>query len=111
MVFYTVGLAVITAIPAIWTWKPVAALDWIPLLGIGLLAQLGQYFFLQAYRKADASILAPVSYLSLLAVTAVGYFLFNEVPEQRVLWGIAIILVSLVSTAFLERLYRLRGRG
>ncbi len=28
MVFYTVGLAVITAVPAIWTWKPVMPLDW-----------------------------------------------------------------------------------
>jgi len=108
MVFYTVGLAVITAIPAVWTWRPVAPFDWIPLLGIGLLAQLGQYCFLQAYRKAAASILAPVSYLSLLVVTAVGYFLFQEVPEQRVLLGIAIILISLLSTAILERIARPR---
>ncbi|MQB12076.1 MULTISPECIES: EamA family transporter [Agrobacterium] len=102
MVFYTVGLAVITAAPAIWTWKPVAPLDWGPLLAIGLLAQMGQYCFLRAYRIADASVLAPVSYLSILFVTAVGYFLFDEVPETRVVLGIAIILVSLQSTAIVE---------
>lgn len=102
MVFYTVGLAVITAVPAIWTWKPVAPLDWGPLLAIGLLAQMGQYCFLRAYRIADASVLAPVSYLSILFVTAVGYFLFDEVPETRVVLGIAIILVSLQSTAIVE---------
>ena len=102
MVFYTVGLAVITAVPAIWTWKPVAPLDWGPLLAIGLLAQMGQYCFLRAYRIADASVLAPVSYLSILFVTAVGYFLFDEVPETRVVLGIAIILVSLQSTALVE---------
>ncbi|WP_454702754.1 DMT family transporter [Agrobacterium burrii] len=102
MVFYTVGLAVITAVPAIWTWKPVAPLDWGPLLAIGLLAQMGQYCFLRAYRIADASVLAPVSYLSILFVTAVGYFVFDEVPETRVVLGIAIILVSLQSTAIVE---------
>ena len=102
MVFYTVGLAVITAVPAIWTWKPVAPLDWGPLLAIGLLAQMGQYCFLRAYRIADASVLAPVGYLSILFVTAVGYFLFDEVPETRVVLGIAIILVSLQSTALVE---------
>ncbi|MBO0133958.1 DMT family transporter [Agrobacterium burrii] len=102
MVFYTVGLAVITAVPAIWTWKPVAPLDWGPLLAIGLLAQMGQYCFLRAYRIADASVLAPVSYLSILFVTAVGYFLFDEVPETGVVLGIAIILVSLQSTAIVE---------
>lgn len=112
MVFYTVGLAVITAVPAIWTWKPVAPLDWGPLLAIGLLAQLGQYCFLRAYRIADASVLAPVGYLSILFVTAVGYFLFDEVPEARVVFGIVIILVSLQSTAlaeyFLKKLRRKR---
>jgi len=111
MVFYTVGLAVITAVPAIWTWKPVAPLDWGPLLAIGLLAQLGQYCFLRAYRIADASVLAPVGYLSILFVTAVGYFLFDEVPEARVVVGIVIILVSLQSTALAEYLLkRLRRR-
>lgn len=111
MVFYTVGLAVITAVPAIWTWKPVAPLDWGPLLVIGLLAQLGQYCFLRAYRIADASVLAPVGYLSILFVTAVGYFLFDEVPEARVVVGIVIILVSLQSTALAEYLLkRLRRR-
>ncbi|MCZ4073428.1 DMT family transporter [Agrobacterium sp. LMR679] len=106
MVFYTVGLAVITAVPAIWTWKPVAPLDWGPLLAIGLLAQLGQYCFLRAYRIADASVLAPVGYLSILFVTAVGYFLFDEVPEARVVFGIVIILVSLQSTALAEYLLK-----
>ena len=111
MVFYTVGLAVITAVPAIWTWKPVAPLDWGPLLAIGLLAQLGQYCFLRAYRIADASVLAPVGYLSILFVTAVGYFLFDEEPEARVVVGIVIILVSLQSTALAEYLLkRLRRR-
>lgn len=106
MVFYTVGLAVITAVPAIWTWKPVAPLDWGPLLAIGLLAQLGQYCFLRAYRIADASVLAPVGYLSILFVTAVGYFLFDEVPEARVVVGIVIILIALQSTALAEYLLK-----
>lgn len=106
MVFYTVGLAVITAVPAIWTWKPVAPLDWGPLLAIGLLAQLGQYCFLRAYRIADASVLAPVGYLSILFVTAVGYFLFDEMPEARVVVGIVIILIALQSTALAEYLLK-----
>lgn len=106
MVFYTVGLAVITAVPAIWTWKPVAPLDWSPLLAIGVLAQMGQYCFLRAYRIADASVLAPVGYLSILFVTAVGYFLFDEVPEAHVVLGIAIILVALQASALAEYLLK-----
>ncbi|MFK0386629.1 DMT family transporter [Agrobacterium sp. NPDC090273] len=111
MVFYTVGLAAITAVPALWTWQPVLAFDWLPLLAIGFLAQLGQYCFLRAYRMADASLLAPVGYLSLLFTTAVGYFIFGEVPEARVGAGVAIILVSLQVAALFERRAKWRGRA
>lgn len=102
MVFYTVGLAIITAIPSALTWKPVATADWLPLLGIGFLAQLGQYCFLQAYRSTEASILAPIGYLSIIFVTAVGYFAFNEVPEPRVIFGVCIILAALIGASMIE---------
>lgn len=102
MVFYTLGLAVITAIPAIITWQPVRTFDWPPLLGIGILAQIGQYCFLRAYRIADASVLAPVGYLSILFTTAVGYIFFSEVPEARVILGVVIILASLQISGWLE---------
>lgn len=106
MVFYTVGLAVISAVPAVFTWKPVATFDWLPLLGIGFLAQLGQYCFLRAYRIADASVLAPIGYLSIVCVTATGYVFFDEVPELRVVVGVVIILLALQGTAWIERLQR-----
>lgn len=103
MVFYTVGLAVITAVPAVFTWQPVKLIDWIPLLGIGFLAQLGQYCFLRAYRMADASVLAPVGYLSVVFATGVGYFFFSEVPDTRVVIGVVVILIALQGAAFIER--------
>lgn len=103
MVFYTVGLAVITAVPAIFVWQPVKTFDWVPLLGIGLLAQAGQYCFLRAYRLADASVLAPIGYLSIVATTAAGYIFFGEVPDQRIVIGAIVILAALQTTAYLER--------
>ncbi|MFK4824308.1 DMT family transporter [Paenochrobactrum sp. BZR 588] len=103
MVFYTVGLVVLTAIPAIMTWQPVKAMDWIPLIGIGLLAQAGQYCFLRAYRLADASVLAPISYLSIVVMAITGYVFFGDVPELKIIIGSAIVLCSLQLTSVLER--------
>lgn len=103
MVFYTVGLAVITAVPAAFTWQPVMPFDWLPLLGIGFLAQIGQYCFLRAYRIADASVLAPIGYMSIVFVTAVGYVFFGEVPEMRVVFGVVVIIASLQGAALVER--------
>ncbi|MEO5324743.1 DMT family transporter [Mesorhizobium sp. CC13] len=102
MVFYTVGLAVITAVPAVIVWQPVKPFDWVPLLGIGLLAQAGQYCFLRAYRLAEASVLAPIGYLSIVVTAAAGYIFFGEIPEMRIVAGSAVILVALQATAILE---------
>ncbi|MGF9694104.1 DMT family transporter [Rhizobium sp. 0TCS1.26] len=110
MVFYTVGLAVITAVPAAFTWQPVMPFDWLPLLGIGFLAQIGQYCFLRAYRIADASVLAPIGYLSIVFVTAVGYVFFGEVPELRVVFGVVVIIASLQGAALVERRRARRAR-
>ena len=73
------------------------------MLGIGFLAQLGQYCWLRAYRIADASVLAPVGYLSIVMVTFTGYVFFDEVPEMRVVIGVLVILAALQGAAWLER--------
>lgn len=103
MVFYTIGLVVITAGPAYWTWQPIRSQDCLPLLGIGLLAQAGQYCFLQAYKMAPASILAPVGYLSLIVSAASGYIFFHEVPSLRLIIGSVIILTALQTTKIIAR--------
>lgn len=111
MVFYTVGLAVITAVPAILVWQPVKLFDWIPLLGIGFLAQAGQYCFLRAYRLAEASVLAPIGYLSIVVTTAAGYLFFGEMPDKRIVIGAVLILIALQTTAYLEHRKARRGNG
>lgn len=103
MVFYTVGLVALTFIPAIVTWQPVKSIDWIPLIGIGLLAQAGQYCFLRAYRLADASVLAPVSYLSIVVMAITGYVFFGDIPEPQIIIGSIIVLGSLQLTSLWER--------
>jgi S-adenosylmethionine uptake transporter len=103
MVFYTLGLTVITAVPALFVWQPVRSEDWLPLLGIGLLAQLGQFCFLRAYQIASASLLAPFGYLSIVFATTSGYVFFNEVPDLQTVIGIVVIIATLQVVAMLDR--------
>ncbi|MCT8997272.1 DMT family transporter [Chelativorans intermedius] len=102
MVFYTVGLSLISAVPAAMTWQPVQPADWAPLLAIGILAQLGQYCFLRAYQTAQANVLAPFGYLSIIFATATGYLLFGEVPRLTTMAGVLVILLSLHITRLLD---------
>jgi drug/metabolite transporter (DMT)-like permease len=103
MVFYTVGLTVFTALPALWAWQPVANSDWPLLLAIGVLAQIGQYCYLRAYQSSPANRLAPFHYLSIVLASLAGFLAFGEVPAPTTFAGIAIIIAALVITTRLDR--------
>ncbi|MDA1076163.1 MAG: DMT family transporter [Proteobacteria bacterium] len=96
MLFYTLGLTLLTAVPAILTWQPVSASDWPALIAIGVLGQAGQYCFLRAYRAQEAAVLAPISYGSILFATAAGWMFFAELPTAHLIGGAAIILGCLL---------------
>jgi len=103
MVFYTVGLTLFTAIPAAIAWQPVAPSAWPLLLGIGILAQIGQYCYLRAYQATPANVLAPLGYLSIVLASIAGYLAFGEIPAWTTLAGIVIILSALALTARFDR--------
>lgn len=102
MVFYTVGLTVFTAAPAIVMWQPVLIADWPALVSIGVLAQIGQYCFLRAYQSSPANLLAPFHYLSIIAATTAGFLAFGEIPTASTMIGITIILAALYITNRLD---------
>ena len=58
----------------------------------GLVGGLGQIFLTSSYRFADASVVAPFDYASMLFALGIGYFIFDEVPTQQMLLGAAIII-------------------
>jgi drug/metabolite transporter (DMT)-like permease len=49
---------------------------------------------IQAYRVADASFLAPLSYLRLIIIAIAAYFWFNEVPDAYTWVGGAVIICA-----------------
>lgn len=58
---------------------------------------------IQAYRYADASILAPFTYLRLVFVGLGGYFFFAEVPDRYTWIGAAIIVAATLYITQRER--------
>lgn len=75
-------------------------------VGIGVAATVGHWIVVLAFRYADASVLAPFSYVQLVWVTLIGFFLFSEVPDAVTFAGAAIIIASGVYTAHRERVRR-----
>lgn len=103
MVFYTFGLSLFTAGPAIYFWSPVEPADWPMLIAIGLLAQLGQFCFLRAHQSAPAALLAPLGYLSIVFATFSGFVFFGEIPGLSTFAGVAVVLLALQGANWFER--------
>lgn len=60
----------------------------------GLLGGLGQILLTSAYRYADASLVAPFEYVSMLLALAIGWFVFGEAPTATMLAGAALVITA-----------------
>ena len=85
------SLSILT-LPFGWVW-PTGA-EAAALIGAGLCGGIGQIFLTSSYRYADASVVAPFEYFSILLALGIGYFVFAEVPTAVMLVGIALIVCA-----------------
>ncbi len=111
MLFYTVGLTVLTSVPAAIAWVPIPWSDAPNIILVGVLAQLGQYCWLQAYQKQEARLLAPIGYLSILFSGFAGWLYFGEIPSLALCIGAAIVVLTTALATPAERWLRNRNRA
>jgi len=64
------------------------------LVGAGLLGGVGQVLLTSSYRHADASVIAPFEYVSILFALGIGYWAFGEVPTRTMLFGALIVIAA-----------------
>ena len=79
-------------IPFGWAWPQ--GWDWPLLVGAGLLGGAGQILLTSSYRHADASLIAPFEYASMLFSLLIGYFIFAEVPTMTMLAGAVLVILA-----------------
>ena len=71
---------------------------------IGLIATTAQFFFIKAYKYAEASFLAPMSYFHIIPTIFIGYFIFSEVPSINTIIGASCIIITLLYVAYTEKI-------
>ena len=104
IVFYfslTATALSLLSIPWGWVWPApgTAAM----LVAAGLLGGFGQILLTSSYRYADASLVAPFEYTSMLLALVVGYAVFDEVPTPTMLAGAALVMAAGVAIILRER--------
>lgn len=94
--FYFTALLIIISFIAFFfeEWTMPNILDFFYLCMIGISGSIANLFMTTAYRKADASLITPLKYLSVLSAIIFGYYIFSEVPSFTTIIGAIIIITS-----------------
>lgn len=86
-----------------YAWKMPDLKDGALLVTMGIMGGIGQIMMTESFRHADASIIAPFDYVSMIWAIAVGWFLFGELPATAVLIGSCIVVGAGIFVIWRER--------
>ena len=86
------GLSGLTTIP--FGWAPVASMDLLLLATAGVLVGVAQYLVIHAFYIAEASLIIPYKYLSLIWASLYGFVIWGDVPGRNVMLGASLVVGS-----------------
>jgi drug/metabolite transporter (DMT)-like permease len=98
---FTASVLALLTLPWGWVWP--TPFEAVLLVSCGLLGGVGQILLTSAYREADASLVAPFDYASMVFALAIGYWIFSEIPTWTMLCGAVLIVAAGVGIILRER--------
>lgn len=102
-----------TGLAGLWTlpfgWEPVAWNDLLLLAAAGILVGTAQYLVIHAFYVAEASLVIPYKYMSLIWAALLGYIMWGDVPNRWLVVGAALVVGS--GLYIMHREARLARRG
>ncbi|WAG76599.1 DMT family transporter [Metapseudomonas furukawaii] len=76
---------------------------WLLLLALGAAGMTAHLLLTQAFRQAPPALLAPFGYCQIVFAGLLGFLVFSHTPEASTLAGIAIICLSGLGAAWMQR--------
>jgi len=112
LIFYSALTPVLLLLPALPSniVLPQQALHWALLLSLGFFGGFGHYLIIRAYRIATTTALAPYPYLQMVWMIALGYLVFDQLPDGWTLLGAGIIVTCGLYIVHREHRLRLASR-
>jgi drug/metabolite transporter (DMT)-like permease len=95
-------LALTLLLPWFWEVPALSPWQWVLLLSTGVSGFLGHWLQIAAYRRSPATLLAPFSYLQILAAASLGWLVFGQVPGLATAAGIGLICLAGLGVALTE---------
>ncbi len=92
--WFAVGAAVLAGIASVPVWVWPTPVEWALLAGIGLISALAQVLMTSAYRTGETTLLAPFEYSGIVWTTALGAFIWAELPDAWDFVGMAVLVAA-----------------
>ena len=101
--YFSTSATLLSLLTLPWGWVRPDVGEAALLVSAGVIGGLAQALLTSSYREADASLIAPFEYASMVLAIGVGYLVFAEVPGRQTLIGAAIIVAAGLLIIWRER--------
>ncbi|RYY96774.1 MAG: DMT family transporter [Comamonadaceae bacterium] len=96
------AVALTAALPFFWQTPDLSGWQWVLLVSTGILGFAAHWLQIIGFKHAPASVLAPYTYLQIVAATALGWAVFGQLPDAVTASGMALICVAGLAVAVLD---------
>jgi len=101
--WFSVTATLMSLLSLPWGWAMPSVSTFLMLALAGLLGGVGQILLTSSYRYADASLVAPFEYTSMILALGVGFFVFGEVPTGTMILGACVVIFAGLLIIWRER--------
>ena len=102
LTYGALGVGVVMILPGIFFWQPPTTLEWLLLVGVGVVSYFAQKCNIFAYKHGEASLLASLDYVRLLWATLLGFLIFDQFPGGSIWLGAAIVIAAAIFMSYRE---------
>lgn len=86
----------IVGIYSIFHWVQPEGIEWLLLIGVGVLTQIAQYFMTISYQSEELSKVSNISFIGIIYALGFGFFLFDETFNVLTYLGMTAVMTGVV---------------
>ena len=110
VLYFTLLTTMLGGATALLGWTMPSPSDLAVLISVGIVGGIGQILMTQSFRYADASLIAPFDYTTMIWALLLGWFVFGQAPSSTVVLGGAIVALAGIFVIWREHRLGLQRR-
>ena len=92
--YFSLSITLLSFLTIPYGWVMPDLKDFLILSMIGIFGGVANLWLGQSYKYSEVSLVTPLKYLALLFAIIFGYFIWNEIPTIKTLFGALLVIVS-----------------